>query len=470
MERLSGLDAAFLYLETATNHMSVGALAVLDPSTVPGGYAFQKVRDVLESRAHLVPPLRRRLVEVPLGLHHPVWVDDPDFRLDAHLRRAALPAPGGEQELAELVAEVMSHPLDRRRPLWELHVVEGLESGMLAVLFKTHHAAVDGVAAAQLALALLDLQPQPSPVPPREQPWAADPLPTGPELVADALSALAGQPRAAVEVAGRAVQAALRVRQRNREAGVTPPPGPFTAPRTSLSTSVSPWRRFASAQLPLEEVRRVKRAVGGTVNDVVLAVCSGALRSYLADRGEQVHGDLVALVPISVPGEDRAEAGGNRISPMLVSLATTVEDPVRRLQAIHESTERAKEQDKEVAAGSLTSWVDVVPPALAVPAARLASSLRVVERLPPVFNVVVSNVPGPDLPLYLAGARLAAVYPLGPVVDGAALNVTVLSYGGQMSFGLLADAKALPEVGAIASRLEPSFEELRKAVDGPAGA
>ena len=295
MQRLTGLDAVFLYMETPNNHMHVASTGIFDPSTVPEGYSFEGVRDLVRDRLSLLPPFRRRLVTIPFQLHHPLWIEDPDFDLDYHVRRAALPAPGGQRELAEFAAEVMGRPLDRSRPLWEMYVVEGLEHGLIACITKTHHAAIDGVSGAELTANLLDLAPEPAPVPEPETPWKPDKVPSDLELVGYAAASLARQPILGFKAARRTVETVLNTRRRNRQPDVKPPPGFFSAPRTSLNVSISPRRLFAFTEVTLDDIKMVKNALGGTVNDVVLALCSGALRAYFKDLGEHVEGPLQAM-------------------------------------------------------------------------------------------------------------------------------------------------------------------------------
>lgn len=469
MQRLSGLDATFLYLESASNLMHVASTTVFDPSTVPGGYSFDKVKELVASRLHLLPPFRRRLVEVPFQLHHPLWVEDPDFDLDYHMRRAALPAPGGEQELAEFAADVMSRPLDRTRPLWEMYVIEGVENGLIATVTKTHHAAIDGVSGNELTVNLLDLQPEPMQAEPDES-WKPDRIPTDLELVAYAVNSLSRQPILAVKAARRTLEAAVTLRRRNRRPEITPPPAPFAAPRTSINKAITARRSFAFTQLQLDDVKMIKNALGGTVNDVVLALCAGALRSYLDARGELPSDPLIAMVPISVRTEDLKGAMGNQVSQMLVSLATDTADPVERLHEISKGTEGAKEQEKAIGAETLMNWAEFAAPAVAARAARLYSNMKLADRHRPLFNVTISNVPGPNFPLYSAGARMVAMYPLGPIADGGGLNMTVMSYMGTMFFGLNACKDLVPDVWDIARHLDDALEELRKAAEKQAAA
>jgi len=473
---VSGQDAAFLALETPSNHMQVAAMAVLDPATVPGGYSFAKVRDRVRHRLRLAAPLRRRLVEVPLGLGHPVWVEDPDFDLDDHVRRVALPSPGGDAELRELVGEAMSRPLDRRRPLWELHVVEGLEHGRLAFLLKVHHAVTDGVSGAELGARLLDLEPEPGgPAGDGsnerdgadradggdggDDPWRPEAIPSDLELLAAALSSLPDDAPAIVAATRRTLEASRLGRANHGGASL----GLFRAPRSSLSATISPLRNVAFVRFGLDELNRLKAALGGSITDVVLALVAGALRSHLAGRGETVEEDLVAMVPVSTHGLATEVSQANSLSRALVSLATTVEDPVERFGRIHDGLSRAKSDDHAGTADLLAAWAELARPAVAGPAARLVSRLRLMEWGRPPFNVTVSSVPGPPFPLYFAGARLDAVYPMGPVVDGAALNVTALSYLDQLHVGLVADRKAVADLDGIAAGMRLALDELTEA-------
>lgn len=462
MQRLTGLDATFLYLETPNNHMHVASAAVFDPSTVPDGYDFEKVKALVENRLPLLPPFRRRLVTVPFDIHHPLWIEDPDFDLDYHLRRAALPSPGGPKEFAEFVGDVISRQLDRNHPLWEMYVVEGLEGGMIGVVSKTHHAAIDGVSGAELTVNLLDFAPEPTFIDPPDPPWQPDRVPTDLELVAWAGASLARQPIAALKAARRTAEMALSLRRRNREPNVNPPPAPFSAPNTSINGTISPHRKVAFAQVALADVKAVKNALGGTVNDVVMAMCSGALRQYFLDRGEALDGDLIGMIPVSVRTEDQKGTMGNQVSAMLVSLASSIADPVERLHAISEGTAHAKDQEKAIGADTLTDWTEFMAPAVAARAARLYSRFKAADRHRPIFNVTISNVPGPDFPLYSAGSKMLAMHPLGPIADGGGLNITVMSYMGQMYFGLNADKHAVGDVWAIAAGLESTLEEYKK--------
>ena len=477
MERLSGLDAAFLAMETPTMHLHVAAVMVLDPSAADALFSseppFERLQTVVEERIHLVPPLRRRVIQVPFGLHHPVWVDDARFDLDFHLRRASLPSPGGPDELARFVADVVSRPLDADRPLWEIHLVEGLESGHVAVIPKVHHALLDGAAGAEVMSSFMDLGPASRPVTPPSRPWRPEPQPTEAELMGWAMSSMLRQPERAFSSLRRTFAAARDLAERNRrlreEDELQPPPAPFRAPRTSLNGAISSQRRVAFAQVSLDEVRSVRRVFGGTVNDVVLSAVAGALRRLLAERGERLDDSLVAMVPVSLRTDGDRGTLGNKVSGMLVSLATAIADPVERLTTIAAGSRLAKAQARVLSEDLIRSWAQLAFPALSTRVARLAGNLRAFDHLPPLFNVLVSNVVGPDVALWCAGSKLVAWYPVGPIIEGVGLNVTVASYTGTLYAGLLGCRELVPEVAVVATHLSDAFAELVKAAAKSAG-
>lgn len=464
MQRLSGLDAMFFYLETPSSHMHVTGVYVLEPSE--SGFSFEAVRELVASRLPLAPPFRRRLVEVPMKLHHPVWIEDPDFDLDYHIRRACLPQPGGPEELSAYVAQFVGLPLDRQRPLWEMEVVEGLEGGRFALVAKMHHAAIDGVSGAEIMATLLDLEPNPPEVRIVDT-WRPEPLPTDAELIALAMAALVGHPLKAVKTARRVFESALHVSEHNRETGVAPPPAPFSAPKTSLNQSITPHRRVAFAEMALDDFKTVKNHFSCTVNDVVLALCASSLRRYLLDGDELPEEPLVAMVPMSVRTEGEMGSHGNRVSSMLTSLATDIADPIERLRAISEGMGRAKTQERLIGAETLTDWTEFTFPALIGRASRLTSSMKVFDRVRPLFNVTISNVPGPPFPLFLAGARMVAMFPLGPIAEGVGLNMTVMSYCGRIYFGLNGCRETVPRIGELPKMLLESLDELLAVAQPP---
>jgi len=484
--RLTGLDGAFLALESPTTHLHIMGAMVFDPSGLPGGLSFRRIRSLVDERVPLVPPFRMRMVEVPFGLGHPTLVEDPDFDLDYHVRRVSLPSPGGPAELSDLVADLASRPLDRSRPLWEFHVVEGLADGRVGIVSKVHHAIIDGVSGAEVVATFFDLSPDPKPralfggdptrPPGRPGPgsgpagghdddpttgaWEPPALPGEFDRIRATLGNLPGQVDAVARTIARTVETARTLAGRNRDHVGTLPPAPFQAPQTSINGAISPHRRVAFADLPMEDVRRVSGVFGGTANDVVLAVTAGALRSFFAQRGEEPDTSLVALVPVSVRSQEEQGALGNRVSAMLVSLATGVADPVARLGRIREGMAVAKEQSRSVGSDVYSAWAEAAFPAVATRLSRLVTNFRLFDHVAPLFNLVVSNVPGPAVPVYLAGARMDSLHPIGPIMEGVGVNVTVFSYLDAVHVGIQACWDLVPDVAVLGSAMEEALAEL----------
>jgi diacylglycerol O-acyltransferase len=467
MQPLEGLDAAFLALETPTTPLHVGVVLVLDPpegarSLFSPTTRYAQIRRVIDQRLHLVGPLRQRARRVPFGLHHPVWVDDPDFELDDHLSRASLPSPGGRAELDAFVAAALGRPLDPDRPLWEMYVVEGLAGERTALIAKVHHAILDGVSGASVLAAFLDLSPRARIVAAPAEPWQPEPLPGSAQMLRYAAASLSQQPARVLSALNAGVEAMADLGLHNRELlerGSSPPPGFFSAPRTSLNGTVSNRKRFSSLSIPLEDVKLVRRAFGGTVNDVILAGVAGGLRRLLDDRGEVTEQTLVAFVPVSTRAAGGADLG-NQVSGMLVALATDVDDPIRRLEAIAESTRVAKEQERLHGGRLVRDLAQIAAPGVVSRLARAVAGSTLFDRVPPPFNVTVSGVKGPDVSLFCAGSRVAAMYPVGPLTEGVGVNVTVFSYLDQLQFGLLACRKLLPELDALAASVDDALGEL----------
>jgi diacylglycerol O-acyltransferase len=465
MKRLSGLDTAFLSMEVPSAPMHVASIIVLDPSTVEGGVGPAQLRSLYEQRIHLAPPFRRRLVEVPFGIHHPVWIEDPDFDLDFHLRHIAVPAPGTMDELSALAGHLVAMPLDRRRPLWEVWLIDGLENGHVALLSKVHHAAIDGASGEELMIAILDLSPEIEQKPPPETPWVPDKVPTETELFGYAAYSLAQNPFKMMRATRRTLEAAFQIRQTNRRGGTKPPPAPFTAPRTSINQPLTPHRYVATATLSLPDVKMIKNTFGVTVNDVILSVCGGALRHYLDGRDEHPDRALVGFIPVSVRTEDKKGHMGNEVSAMLTTLATDIDDPLERLLAINAGTRRSKEQFNTIGADTLQNWTEFAAPALLGRAARLYSRMKVADVHRPAFNLLVSNVPGPPFPLYVSGGLVKAVYPIGPIYDGVGVNMTVMSYMDSLDFGINTCPEVLPEPWRLTDGLHRALDDLKKAAE-----
>jgi WS/DGAT/MGAT family acyltransferase len=480
VKRLTGLDAAFLQLETPTNHMHVMAAAVLDPSELGspaegGGFTATTLKRLVADRIDRIAPFRRRLVTVPFSLHHPLWIEDPDFDLDYHVRRVAVPAPGGPRELAEVMGDIASRQLDRSKPLWELWVAEGLDHGHVGIIAKMHHAAIDGASGVDVLAQLVDLEPLPLPATrslsdERDGPdapshlTAAERVPSHIEMLVGSMVSIARQPakmvRAVRNVSGSAVRLVTRIRRDDVQAGV-----PFTAPRLPFNTMITAHRQVAFAAAPRADVDLVKDAYGVKVNDVVLGVVAGAMRRYLEDRGELPPAPLVAVIPTSVRSVDQRGNMGNRVSAMFTRLATELDDPVQRLFAVREVMTGAKLVHSDIGGETLEELAELMAPTVLSGGARLYSRLRLAERMPPIYNLVVSNVPGPDFPLYIAGARLVSLYPMGPVFDGAGLNVTVLSYLDNIDVGLMACRESVPELWRLADGFPGALADLVKCAE-----
>jgi WS/DGAT/MGAT family acyltransferase len=463
MERLTGLDAGFLYMETPTQHMHTLKIAILDPSTVPSGYRFERVKEVLAARLHLLPPFRRRLVDVPFNLHHPVWIEDPDFDLDYHVRRVAVPAPGGQEELDELISQIASHQLDRRHPLWEVWVVEGLEHDHIGFVAKIHHCMADGVKAAELLVNVFDTGPDAPPPAPPARPWQPEVIPSGGHLLGQAIVAMM-RALLGVPALGRRTLQGFRAVARRRRSGAVSPPLPFSAPTTTFNTALTPHRWYVSTSMSLDDVKAVKSALSATVNDIVLATCAGALRRYFQARRELPDRPLIAGVPVSTRTEEKGRLA-NSVSNLFASVPIHLADPVARVTAIHEVMKGAKEQLNLLGAEMLADWSELTPPRPYAALNRAYSRFRLAERHRPPINLVISNVPGPTQPLYVAGAKLLSIYSMGPILENIGLNITVWSYLGQMNFGIVACREIMPDLRTMVGHLHDALAELKKAAD-----
>jgi diacylglycerol O-acyltransferase / wax synthase len=462
VQTLSGFDATLLALDTPTANLHVTGVLVFDPETMPGGYSFGRAKSILAARLHRAPPLRRKLATVPFGLGRPVWIDDADFDLDYHVRRAALPSPGGAEELAAFAADVASRPLDRSRPLWEMYFVEGVEGGNMALVAKMHHATIDGVTGANLMAELLDFEPAAAEETPSSDDWRPERRPSDAELL---VRALAGRARRRLQLprAGMATARALgHVIGRRLLAWGGGMATPFSAPPTVFNRAITPHRAIELTAVPLGTMKQVKDAFGVTVNDVVLTLCGRALRRYLISRGELPENPLVAAVPVAVGGASAAERRVNQLSGMLVSLATDASDVVQSLCRISEATRDAKEEHRLLGDELLPELGEFAATNVFGLGARLYSQLELASRHRPAFNVIVSNIPGPDFPLYFAGAKLLALYPLGPVYDGVGLNITVLSYQDMVGFGFVACRELVPDLDQLAGGVSEALQELEK--------
>lgn len=462
VQPLSGLDASFLYLETPSQVLHICGLLTLDGSTMPGGYSFAKFREKLAKRVADIPEFRRKLHNSPLNFLHPVWVEDETFDIDNHVTRVGVPSPGDSETLAELCAHFAGQPLDRGRPLWDMYVIEGLPDDGVAVLLKMHHATVDGVSGANLISYLCGLEPDSLLPLPRTEDNPEPPAHL--DLLRTSVGELARRPAEVAKLLPDLL--GMAPRWLGRALKRTGMPVPFTAPRTSFNRTITGLRSVAFTSLPLDDVKAVKNAFGVKVNDVVLALCAGALRRYLDQRGELPSDPLVATVPVSVSDRTEGDTGSNQVSAFFASLPTHLADPAARIYAIAESNRVAKDHHFSIKADMLQDWAQFAAPRLFGLAVRAYSGLRLAEKHPVVHNLVISNVPGPQMPLYLLGARVTGLYPLGPVFHGAGLNVTVMSYADRVDIGILGARELVPESWSITEALRVELEDLLEAARG----
>jgi WS/DGAT/MGAT family acyltransferase len=472
MEQLNGMDAGFLSMETSVQQGHVGGVVIVDPSTAPHGWGFDTIRDLIQRRIHLLPPFTRRLVTVPFDLDHPYWVEDAGFDLDFHLRHIAVPPPGDATRLAALVARIHERPLDRSRPLWEMYVIEGLEGGRVATYTKVHHAAVDGVTGAEILTILLDTSPHAESrlIEPNEA-RPIDRVPGQMELLArSALSAVV-RPAKALRLGYQLVRSlpglkpleslpALVGLARDTDDVLSRPT--LVAPHTVLNAPITPHRRWAFDVVPLETARDIKDAAGVTVNDVVIAATAGAVRRWLLAQDALPNRSLQAMVPISIRTQSDDGGIGNEVSAMIAPIGTHLEDPFERLGFVSETMRIAKDTHQATPATLLRDVAEFAPPAVAARAARLVFRNGRAGRITP-FNLVISNVPGPGVPLYLAGAQLEGHFPVSAIVDGAALNITLHSYLDRLCFGIVSDREIIPDLWDLMGWITNEFTLMRQA-------
>jgi WS/DGAT/MGAT family acyltransferase len=483
MRQLTSLDAQFLAVETPRTYGHVGGLAIYE-----GRLGMKDICHVVAERLHLLPPFRWRLVEVPFGLDHPYWIEDPDFDIDFHIRESAVAPPGDDKRLGELVARVFARPLDRSRPLWELYLIHGIEGGRVGMLTKVHHSVVDGVSGAEILSVLLDLHPEGREIPPPDDDNVGERVPSDLEMLGRGVLGLPMQPVRALRAAPSTVPNLLDVpgvsrvpgmgsfgKLASRARGIIG--GPRTdkrvlemqtasVPKTRFNGPISAHRRFSFGSISLDAVKAMKNALGITVNDVVVSLCATAVREWLLERDELPDEPLVSMIPVSVRGAHEVGTFGNRVSMMIVPIPTNVADTRERLMKTHEYLKGAKERHRAVPANLLTDATAFIPPAVAAMAAR--TTLDIMGRMRPPLNLVISNVPGPREPLYCAGARLEAHYPVSVIADGVGLNITAMSYRDHIDFGIVADRDMIGDAWPLMEALKRACSELEEEVCGPA--
>jgi diacylglycerol O-acyltransferase / wax synthase len=457
-DRLTGLDASFLHLEDGRSHMHVAACMLFDGDPPP----YDELIEALDARLHLVPRYRQRLAFVPFGQGRPRWADDPHFNLRYHVRATALPPPGTEDQLRSLAGRVFSQPLDRDKPLWELWVVEGLEDGRFAILSKTHHALVDGISGVDLVTVLFDTSPEPAaPADPGAKRWLPAPMPSRSQLLGEALIERVTVPAEIVRGVRYVLRAPRKILGGARDAlvgvGAMAWAGMAPAPRSPYNTTIGPHRRFTWLRAALSDVKEIKNSLGGTVNDVMLAIVAGALGRHLGRRGVDTSDlELQAMVPVSVRSEEQRGALGNQVAAVMAPLDVSCENPVDCLRLINKKMQQVKNSGQAVGAQVLTDLAGFAPATILNQAARLFPNAR-------FFNLVVTNVPGPQFPLYLMGREMTDVFPMVPLAPGQALGVAIMSYNDRINIGLVGDYDVMHDLDDLQSDFDESLKDLADA-------
>ena len=464
IKSISGMDATFLYTETPTSPMHIGSLSVVE-----GSIEFETFKKTVHSRIHMVPKMRKRLVYVPFSIDYPYWVDDPNFDIDLHIHHIALPKPGNWKTLRKVCSQIFSEPLEQSRPLWSLTFVEGLDNipqvpkGSVGIISKMHHVVIDGVGGAGLLGLIFDFTKDTKPIP-EPRPYKPEPIPNELAMVLRSTMSFVEKPLKFPKLISEAVSASFKSGMFTRGSRADMPSAPFTAPPTPLNGIISSRRKWNTAILSLERVKALKNIMGTTMNDVMLAICAGALRRYLLEKDKLPLKPLVAMVPISTREKGEEGSEGNNISSMLIQLATTIEDPIERLQTIHENTVRGKTYQNAIGAKTLANMAEAVPFGVANQAARLYSRFQISEMHNPVFNVTITNVPGPQFPLYLNGHKLLSIMGMAPVIDGMGLIITIFSYDGLITMSPTSDANSMPDIDIFTQYLRECANELEAAV------
>jgi len=464
MDPISGMDATFLYGESTTTPMHVGSVSIIE-----GSLEFDTFKKIIASRLHMMPILRKRLIQVPLSVDYPFWVDDPNFDLNLHLHHVALPQPGDWKQLRALASDIFSQQLDLSRPLWSFTFVEGLNKlsqvpkGSVAIISKVHHVAVDGAAGNTLMSIIYDMSSKVQKIP-EPKPYKPKPLPNDIQVAMKSALGFAKKPMKFPNIVKNAVTATFKAGMLTRTQHIDPPTAAFSAPRTPFNGIVSAQRMWDTSILSLDRIKALKKIMGVTINDMVLAICAGALRRYLDEKDELPAKPLVAMVPISTRDKSSTATQGNDVSLMLVQLATDIDDPIERLEQIYDNTIRGKTYQGALGAKSIASIGEVVPYGIANQAAKIYSRYNLARLHKPAFNLVITNVPGPQIPLYTNGYKVHTIMGTAPIIDGMGLMIAVLSYNGKVTITTTSDIKSMPDLSTFSNYIRDSANELEEIV------
>lgn len=460
LEPISGMDATFLYGESPTSPMHVGSVTIAE-----GALSFETFRASLASRLHQIPVLRKRLVNVPFGVDYPFLADDPHFDIDLHLHHVALPKPGDWKQLRAMASDIFSQPMDLNKPLWSFTFVEGLNKlsqvpkNSVAIISKVHHTIVDGAAGTTMMSIIYDMTADKKKIP-NPKPYKAKPLPNDLAVIAKSALNFAKQPLRLPKIMSSAVKATVKAGMLTRVQHLDPPTAAFSAPKTPFNGIISAQRKWNTNILELDRIKTLKKIMGVTINDMILAICAGALRRYLDEKGVLPAKPLVAMVPISTRTKEENQTQGNQISAMLVQLATDIEDPIERVEAIFDNTSRGKTYQGAIGAKSIANLGEVVPYGIANQAAKIYSRYNLARLHKPAFNLVITNVPGPQFPIYIQGHKVHSVMGTAPILDGMGLMIAIFSYDGKMTISVTSDEKSMPDLDVFSNYIRDSANEL----------
>ncbi len=464
IQSISSMDATFLYGESPTSPMNVGAVCIIE-----GALSFETFKSIIASRIHMAPILRKRLIHVPLSVDYPYLADDPNFDINLHLHHVALPQPGDWKQLRSMASDIFSQPLDLTKPLWSFTFVEGLNElsqvpkNSVAIISKVHHVALDGVAGTSLMAILFDMMPNKKPIP-KPKPYKAKPLPNDLAIISKSVIEFAKHPFKFPNLIKDAVTSTLKAGMITRAQLSDPPVSAFTAPHTPFNGIISARRKWNTSILSLDRIKKLKTIMEVKVNDIILAICAGALRRYLQEKNALPKRSLVSMVPISTREKSNNDSSGNQLSMMLVQLATDIEDPIERVEMIYKNTSRGKNLRGAMGAKSIANLGEVVPYGLANQAAKIYTRYNLAKLHKPAFNLVITNVPGPQFPIYIHGHKVHSIMGTAPIIDGMGLMIAVLSYDGRVTITTTSDEKSMPDLDTLSNYIRESANDLEKEI------